>query len=98
MEIYHTRVRGERVTVALYSLREYEADGGEYDDSPNGGESFSPEERGQFLAAMTLDETVPGLLPEDVGAKDTWYDSVTGYYLLRDWPTSAPLAARCGTG
>ncbi len=77
--------------------QEYEANSGEYDDSGNGGEDMR-DCRDEFLAALTLDESDPSLLPEDVGvpAGTAWQDSVTGYWLLREWPSSAPLAARCG--
>lgn len=94
METYTTRVNGEPTSVTLHSLDEYETAGGEYDDTGNGGEHC---ERSEFVAAMTLE---PGIDPEDVGAKDCWLDTVTpadgsGYYLLREWPTTAPLTARC---
>jgi len=55
--------------------------------------------RAQFVAALS------GPHGDDHGDPDAaaslglvtrhdWYDSATGYYLLREWPAAAPLAAR----
>lgn len=97
-------IDGERVTITLYSLSEYQSDGGTYDDSGNGGESFDERERDQFLCAATVAYNETGLADNDVielaglDRRDSWLDSVTGYFLLRDWPESAPLAARVNVG
>lgn len=93
-------VEGERVTINLYSRSEYEANGGRYTDAGNGGESFSPDERDQFVAAAAVEYNDSGLPDNDVleaaglGRADYWLDSVADMFLLRDWPAEAPLAAR----
>lgn len=97
-------IDGERVTINLYSLDEYAADGGLFDDTGNGGESFDESERNDFLCAATVGYNGTGLPDNDVledagiDREDCWFDSVTGYFLLRDWPASAPLAARVNVG
>lgn len=100
MQTYYQTIDGEQISVTLHSLDEYEANGGEYDDAGNGGEDMSSE-RGQFLCAATIGHET-GYPDNDVlemaGCTDYWYDSVTDYFLLREWPTSAPLEARCGVG
>jgi hypothetical protein len=89
---------GERITVRLHSLAEYEADGGVYSDAGNGGEDVSSE-RDRFLAALSV-EDVKGHDMDDVlnaagvDLYSTWFDSSTGYVLLEEFPTEAPLAAR----
>lgn len=88
--------------VSLLSLAAYEADGGCYDDSGNGGVRVSPCD---FVCGMTVhfreDETTE-LYPRDcapeISVADAWRDSVTGWILLYDWPADAPLPARCGLG
>ena len=88
----------ERIHGSLYTIAEYEADGGVFDDTGNGGERWDADERKDFIAAMVLrtddgdevdDASLAGLQPGEY-----WYDSVTGYWLIRDWPQMAPLAAR----
>lgn len=92
MEKYYTRLDEDVLEIRLYSLDEYEMDGGTYN-----GEEVSKDD---FLAAMTVWRWDDGLavpaddiLPSQLGA-DAWLDSITGYYLLRTWPVSAPLSVR----
>lgn len=93
------RVDGERVAIRLFSLDEYETDGGTYDDSGNGGEDVS-DQKADFLCAAVVPHNDTGLPENDVlelagvERSDYWTDSVTGYFLLRDWPAEAPLQAR----
>ena len=96
METYYQTLADKReVGITLYSLAEYEADGGEYDDSGNDGDYWAPEER-DFLCAATVAGVECQADLEDVGIprESYWWDSVTDYYLLRQWPADAPLAAR----
>lgn len=90
--------RGQTIIGHLYSIEEYEIDGGTYDDTANNGERWREEERRQFVAAMTLtyDDGEEALSPYIAGLEPTevWLDSITGYWLLRDWPTESPLQAR----
>ena len=98
MNTFSIRVDGERAQLRLYSLAEYEIDGGIYDDTGNGGERFNQAERGQFIAAATVAPNDTGLSENELldlaGCNDYWYDSATDYYLLREWPAEAPLQAR----
>lgn len=102
---FTTRIDGERVTITLHSLSEYEQYG-IYSDAGNGGEDMR-DECDQFLAALSIDfgesslnygdeERVLAAAGLDRG--DYWYDSAADYYLIRDWPADAPLAARVGVG
>ena len=92
MRTFFARVDGQRVRVHLYSLTEYEADGGIYSDAGN--------QKGEFLAALTIcwPDGAPGfeLSPRDIGSipDDYWLDTMTGYWLIKDFPPDAPLAAR----
>lgn len=101
---FTSTIDGERVTITLHSLAEYEADGGIYDDTGNDGDAWDESERGQFLCAASVAYNETGLADNDVleaagtDRRDYWLDSVTGYFLLRDWPADAPLAARCNVG
>lgn len=86
---------GERLTLRLHSLAEYEADGGRYSDA---GEDVS-RERADFLAALSVEDEAGYDLPTildaaGVAPADRWIDSSTSYVLLKDWPAEAPLAAR----
>lgn len=89
---------GERMAVHMMSLADYEASGGEYDDSGNGGEKC---EKSEFLAAVTAITGEDGQEYQPLDFKsefaDFWYDSVLPgtWWLLREWPVSAPLEARC---
>jgi hypothetical protein len=91
---FYKTVNGDAVSITLHSLSEYEANGGEYDDSGNGGEDMR-DCKDEFLCAMTIDD--PTVLPEQIGVPQgaAWHDDITGYWLLREWPADAPLAVRC---
>ena len=98
MQTFTTTIDGDLVQIRLYSLDEYEAEGGCYDDSGNGGDVI---ERDEFIAAATVNPANDTGLPENdileaagLPQSSYWLDSVTGYFLLRDWPADAPLAAR----
>jgi len=98
MFTFYKRIDGEEVSITLYSLEEYEADGGIYDDSGNGGEQV---DKAQFLCAATVGANETGLPDNDILEEagtprgSYWLDTVTGYFLLRAWPADAPLEARC---
>ncbi len=98
MKTFRIRYDDQPVTIRLYSLDEYESDGGIYSDAGNGGEKLTPEERTSFIAAASVASNYTGLpdndLLEEAGCTDYWYDSATGYYLLREWPSEASLEAR----
>ena len=95
METFYKTIDGEQVSITLYSLGHYEANGGTYDDSGNGGEAV---DKSDFLCAATVTANPTGYPDNDIlemaGCRDYWLDSVTDYFLLREWPADAPLAAR----
>lgn len=99
MQTFTTRIDDQKVTIRLYSLDEYEADGGIYGDSGNAGDNMS-DSKAEFLAAATVADNDTGLPDNDVlelaglDRHDYYLDSANGYFLLRDWPADAPLAAR----
>jgi hypothetical protein len=92
---------GTKYRIDLLSLSAYEADGGRYDDTGNGGEAC---EKSEFLAAFVAAEKdgddwnegaeLAALAAAGIPDGTIWHDSVTGWYLLRDWPAEAPLSAR----
>lgn len=96
---YFRNSAGERLALRLHSLAEYEADGGIYSDAGNGGETVSPE---SFICAATVPQDLDDSngytddhdVLEAAGVEGAWNDSVTGYWLLTDWPAEAPLEAR----
>jgi hypothetical protein len=131
---FWVEVDRERVVIRLYSLSEYEADGGCYSDAGNDGEDLvaeaadevgiavempGPESesgygiyllaqnpadqpvlerikrqvRAQFVCAATA-ESIDALRAAGLEPDDYWYDSATDYFLLREFPPEAPLAAR----
>jgi hypothetical protein len=131
---FWVEVDRERVIIRLYSLSEYEADGGCYSDAGNDGEDLVAETaaevgitvempgpnsesgygiyllatdpadqpmlerikrqiRAQFVCAATT-ESIDALWAAGLAPEDYWYDSATGYFLLREFPPEAPLAAR----
>lgn len=158
-KFFFTDKDGTRVICTLYSLAEYEEDGGLYDDSGNGGESWLSDDQYEaifdgldyipsedryrigsevynnwrdvarldilddewyvdeddvhnvltyakleagrsegFVAAMTL-VTEDGddydlILNLGLNPKNVWWDSYTGYYLIREFPGIAPISAR----
>lgn len=98
MITFYKRIDGESVSITLYSLDEYEADGGQYDDTGNAGEVV---DKTDFICAATVGPNETGLPENDVleecglDPRDYWLDSVTGYFLLRQWPADAPLEACC---
>lgn len=96
MTTYFVKTEDETLTVNLYPLSAYEADGGRYDDSGNGGEEVNPE---SFIAAIRVrDEDGYDIHPSDapigLTVYDVWRDSACGWYLITDWPETAPLYAR----
>lgn len=101
MYTFFKRINGRIASITLHSLKEYEDDGGRYDDSGNGGEAV---DKAEFLCAATVSPGESGLPENDILEEcgmergEYWYDSVTGYFLLRDWPADAPLEARCSVG
>ena len=94
MGTFYKKIDGDQVSITLHSLGEYEANGGTYDDSGNGGETV---DKTEFLCAATVSHDT-GYADNDIlemaGCRDYWLDSVTDYFLLREWPADAPLAAR----
>jgi len=98
--VFYKTIEGERVAITLHSLAEYEADGGIYDDSGNGGEDMG-DCKDEFVCAATVGPNETGLPDNDVlelaGVQrgEYWYDSVAQYFLLRDWPHDAPVDVRC---
>lgn len=86
MEPFYARTDdGERISARLFSLDTYER------EVAAGVTPADP----TLLAAVAIDG---GYTPADVGMSDE--DIVTtpvdGVWLIRDWPPTAPLAARCG--
>ncbi len=90
--------------VHLHPLSEYVADGGRFSDAGNGGEDCRADAlAGEFLCAVSVDPTTLGGLTigdacDLIGVpyNGLWYDSATGWMLLREWPAEAPLEARVG--
>jgi hypothetical protein len=132
---FTTTIEGERVTINLFSLDEYEQSGGIYFDGGNGGgfSNLSDETvaemgpiwderqeinehilnrnrdaaRRDFVAALSIDFTDTSfnygdewtvLKANGLDEQGVWYDSVADYFLIRDWPADAPLAARVNVG
>lgn len=99
MQTFYKKINGEPVSIALYSLDEYEQDGGQYDDSGNGGEQV---DKASFLCAAAVTHNPTGYADNDIlemaGVQrgDYWLDTATDYFLLKDWPADAPLDVRCG--
>ena len=95
MNIFYKRINDEDVSINLFSLEEYEEDGGRYVAN---NKQVNKEE---FLAACAIGYNYTGLtdeeILEEIGVPENayWYDSATGYFLLRQWPADAPLEARC---
>lgn len=98
MTTFYKTINGDQVSVTLHSLAEYEANGGAYDDSGNGGERV---DKSRFLCAATVGANDTGLADNDIleacglARQDYWLDTVTDYFLLSDWPADAPLDVRC---
>lgn len=125
MNTFHIRMPdGERATINLYSLDEYESDAGIYADAEDGliglrisaAEMYDGDGDGEisaerlaanrqaarelFVAAAacpSLNDAETADAMEAAGIVDpgtAWIDSSTGYWLLREWPADAALAAR----
>jgi hypothetical protein len=89
---------GQAYRISLFSLEEYEAEGGQFTDAGNGGEDMRSERDSFVCAAGVEDVHDDGLPASDVlkaaGCEEVWHDSSTGFFLLRDFPAEAPLQAR----
>lgn len=82
--------RKEALTlIQFHTLAEYEAAGGRYDDSGNGGERV---DKNEFLVAATVAANDSGLPDNDVieaagvDRRDIWYDTTIGWFLLEVEP------------
>lgn len=103
MAVTHFRFRhadypDEWINGTLRSLADYEEAGGTYDDTGNGGDFWTEDERAEFMAALTLttehgdtvsDPAIAGLPPGEY-----WWDSTSEFWLIRDWPDEATLESR----